>query len=61
MAAGQPAGWPTVIIMLLSPAGAGALAELGKMFISYKFVSCTVAIFSEMGTYKHTYYNYMKD
>ena len=28
---------------------------------AYKFVSCTMAIFSEMGTNKHTYYKYMEN
>ena len=34
--------------------------RLDQMFTSeksYKFVSCTVAIFSEMGIDEHTYYN----
>ena len=38
--------------------------RLDQMFTSeksYKFVSCAVAIFSEMGIDEHTYYNYMKD
>ena len=31
---GWMAGWPTVIIMLLSPAGAWAWAELGNTFLT---------------------------